>query len=299
MTLRALALALMAGSLAVACGGAPAVQATASPAIAIAPVATPVPSPERPELLLATTTSIQDSGLLDVLIPDFERRTGYKVKTTAVGTGAALALGARGDADVLLVHATSAELEFMAAGNGERRLLVMHNDFVLAGPPADLAGAKGRPILEALRAIAAARATFISRGDRSGTDILEKDLFKRAGVTTSGPWYVESGTGMGQSLTVASERRGYVLTDRATFLARRGALALEIAVEGGAELVNPYHVITVHATRFPRVNKRGADALADYLVSREGQKLIGGFGRERFGQPPFFADAGKRVEDLR
>lgn len=303
MTLRTRAVAsaaslavALAAALAIACGGAPTAQATPSAAVAIE---TAVPSPDRPELLLATTTSTQDSGLLDVLIPDFERRTGYKVKTTAVGSGAALALGARGDADALLVHAISAELEFMAAGNGERRLLVMHNDFVLAGPPADPAGAKGKPILDALRAIAAARATFISRGDRSGTDVLEKDLFKRAGAATSGPWYVESGTGMGQSLTVASERRGYILADRATFLARRGALALEIAVEGGAELVNPYHVITVHATRFPRVNRRGADALAEYLVSRGGQKLIGEFGRERFGQPLFFADAGKRVEDLR
>lgn len=281
-----------------ACGGAPGVRAptaTATPA----PTETPVPSPERPELLLATTTSTQDSGLLDTLIPDFEKRSGYRVKTTAVGTGAALALGAKGDADVLLVHAISAELEFMAAGNGDRRLLVMHNDFIVVGPPADPAKITGRPVLDALRAIAAAQAPFISRGDRSGTDIVEKALFKRAGVQPGAPWYVESGTGMGQSLTVASERRAYIITDRATFLARRGQLALEIVVEGGPPLLNPYHVVTVNAAKFPRVNRKGADAFADYVVAERAQKLIGEFGKDRYGQPLFFPDAGKRVEDLK
>lgn len=299
MTSRALASAILAAVMA-ACGGAtPAAVASPSPTTTPAPTPTPVPSPERPELLLATTTSTQDSGLLDVLIPDFEGRTGYKVKTTAVGTGAALALGVKGDADVLLVHAVQAEREFMAAGNGDRRLLVMHNDFVLVGPSSDPARVKGLSILEALRAIATAQATFISRGDASGTDLLEKSLFQQAGVQTAAPWYVESGTGMGQSLTVASEKKAYVLADRATFLARRSALALEIGVEGGRELINPYHVITVNATRSPRVNRDGADSFASYLVSPEGQKLIAGFGVEKHGQPLFVADAGKRVEDLR
>lgn len=258
-----------------------------------------MPSPARAEVLLATTTSTQDSGLLDVLIPDFEKRTGYKVKTTAVGTGAALALGAKGDADVVLVHAIPAELEFMSARNGGRRILVMHNDFILVGPITDPAKARGRPILDALRAIASAQATFISRGDRSGTDILEKSLFQQAGTRPAASWYVESGTGMGQSLLVASEKNAYIITDRATYLARREALALDLTVEGGPELLNPYHVITVNAAKFPHVNAKGADAFADFLVSEPAQRLIADFGKARYGQPLFFADAGKRVEDLR
>lgn len=295
--MKALAATLLAIVAGVACGGEGApVAAVGSPASA--PSAA-IPSPDRPELLLATTTSTQDSGLLDVLIPDFERRTGYRVKTTAVGTGAALAIGAKGDADVVLVHAISAEEKFMAGGSGDRRLLVMHNDFILVGPPSDPAKIKGTAILDGLRTIAARASPFISRGDKSGTDILEKSLFTQAGITPSATWYIESGTGMGQSLTVASEKRAYIITDRATFLARRGQLALEISIEGGAPLLNPYHVITVNPTKFPRVNKKGADAFADYLVSPPGQTLIATFGKDTFGQALFFADAGKRVEDLR
>ena len=294
--MRALLAALLTIAIGVACGGGSApVVTTGSPSSA----APAIPSPDRPELLLATTTSTQDSGLFDVLIPDFERRTGYRVKTTAVGTGAALAIGAKGDGDVVLVHAISAEETFMAGGNGDRRLLVMHNDFILVGPPSDPAKIKGRPILDGLRTIAAKAAPFISRGDKSGTDILEKSLFRQAGITPGAPWYIESGTGMGQSLTVASEKKAYIITDRATFLARRGQLALEISIEGGAPLLNPYHVITVNATKFPRVNKKGAEAFADYLVSQPGQALIATFGTDRFGQALFFADAGKRLEDLR
>lgn len=284
---------------ATACGGGG--TTGGRPASAAGPAATARQEavPDRPELLVATTTSTQDSGLLDILIPDFERRTGYRVKTTAVGTGAALAIGAKGDADVVLVHAISAELAFMAGGNGDRRLLVMHNDFILTGPPSDPAKIKGKPILDGLNAIVATGTPFISRGDKSGTDILEKSLFKQAGITPGAPWYIESGTGMGQSLTVASERKAYIITDRATFLARRGQLALEISIEGGAPLLNPYHVITVNTAKFPRVNGKGADAFADYLVSERGQTLIATFGKDTYGQPLFFADAGKRVEDLR
>ena len=275
-----------------ACGGAPSGAAPSSSATDLA-------RPARPDLLLATTTSTQDSGLLDVLVPDFERRTGYRVKTTAVGTGAALALGAKGDADVLLVHAPSAELPFMDQGNGDQRLLVMHNDFLLVGPAADPAGAKAKSIADALKAIADARAPFISRGDGSGTDILEKALIKKSGVTTSPSWYVESGTGMGQSLTIASEKRAYILTDRATYLARRATLALTSIVEGGAELLNIYHVITVNPAKFPRVNREGAEAFASYLISAAGQSLIGAFGRNTYGQPLFFADAGLNEANLK
>jgi len=295
--MRALAAILLAVVTGMACGGGGAPVAPSGSPTSPPPAA--IPPPDRPEILLATTTSTQDSGLLDVLIPDFERRTGYRVKTTAVGTGAALAIGAKGDADVVLVHAISAEQTFMAGGNGDRRLLVMHNDFILVGPPSDPAKIKGTPILDGLRSIAAKAASFISRGDKSGTDILEKSLFRQAGITPGAPWYIESGTGMGQSLTVASEKKAYIITDRATFLARRGQLALEISIEGGAPLLNPYHVITVNATKFPRVNTQGADAFADYLVSPPGQALIATFGKDTFGQALFFADAGKRVEDLR
>ena len=253
----------------------------------------PAPQPANPNLLLATTTSTQDSGLLDVLIPDFERRTGYKVKTSAVGTGAALAIGARGDADVVLVHAPSLEREFMAAGNGERRLFVMHNDFIVLGPADDPAHANGRPVLEALRAIAAAGATFISRGDNSGTDVLEKSLWKQAGLVPAKPWYVEAATGMGQTLQIASEKRAYTISDRGTYLARKAQLALAITNDGDPPLLNYYHVITVSPTRFPKVNRAGANALADYLVSPEAQALIGSFGVAQFGQPLFFPDAAK------
>ncbi len=294
MILRALlALALV---LSGACGGtgsAGQASPSARPSVARSP------APARPDLLLATTTSTQDSGLLDVLVPDFEQRTGYKVKTTAVGTGAALALGAKGDADVLLVHAPSSEATYMSQGNGDKRVLVMHNDFLLVGPPNDPAKAKGRPIIDALKAVAAAQAPFISRGDKSGTDVLEKALFKKAGVNTAAPWYVESGTGMGQSLTVASEKKAYIITDRATFLARKSSLGLEITVEGSLDLLNIYHVITVSPTKFPRVNREGAEAFASYLVSPEAQSLIGSFGKDKFGQALFFADAGKNEADLK
>ncbi len=278
-----------------ACGS---VATPPAPAATATVAASPPPRPERAELLLATTTSTQDSGLLDVLVPDFEKRTGYKVKTTAVGTGAALALGAKGDADVLLVHAPSAESDYMQAGNGDRRLLVMHNDFIVVGPSADPARIKGLKVLAAFRAIAAARAPFLSRGDKSGTDLLEKALWARAGIVPDRSWYVESGTGMGQSLTVASEKRTYVVTDRATYLARRSTIALDVLVEHDAPLLNIYHVITVSSAKFSRVNKAGADAFADFLVSREAQAVIADFGKDTYGQPLFFPDAGKRESDL-
>ena len=289
--MRTLVAAFAIATLAAACGGqAPAAQAPAPSSAA--------PKPDRPDLLLATTTSTQDSGLLDTLIPDFEKRTGYKVKTSAVGTGAALAIGARGDADVVLVHAPSAELDYMKAGNGDRRLLVMHNDFIVIGPLSDPARIKGLKVSEALKAIASAQATFISRGDNSGTDILEKALWKQVAISPQRPWYVEAATGMGQTLTIASEKRAYTISDRATYLARRSEIALDILVEKDPPLINVYHVITVNATRFPRVNQAGADAFADYLVSAQTQKLIAAFGVDKYSQPLFFPDAGKNEEDV-
>ena len=255
--------------------------------------ASPSPSPTRSDLLLATTTSTQDSGLLDVLIPDFQAKTGYKVKTSAVGTGAALAIGARGDADVVLVHAPSLEQDFMKLGNGDRRLFVMHNDFIVVGPPADPAGIKGKGVNDALRAIAAAQASFISRGDNSGTDVLEKSLWKQVGIAPAKPWYVEAATGMGQTLQIASEKRAYTITDRSTYLARKASLDLGIVVDKDPPLLNYYHVITVSPTKFPKINSAGANAFADYLVHPDTQKIIASFGVDKFGQPLFFPDAGK------
>ena len=275
---------------AVLLAGCAATQPAAVPSHATASAS---PSPARPDLLLATTTSTQDSGLLDVLIPDFEKKTGYKVKTSAVGTGAALAIGARGDADVVLVHAPSLEQDFMKQGNGDRRLFVMHNDFIVVGPPADPAGIKGKGVLDALRAIAAAQATFISRGDNSGTDVLEKSLWKQVGITPAKPWYVEAANGMGQTLQIASEKRAYTITDRSTYVARTASLDLGIVVDKDPPLLNYYHVITVSPTKFPKVNSAGANAFADYLVNAETQKLIASFGVDKFGQQLFFPDAGQ------
>jgi tungstate transport system substrate-binding protein len=267
--------------------------AAAQPVPAPPAADSPSPSPARPDLLLATTTSTQDSGLLDVLIPDFEKRTGYKVKTSAVGTGAALAIGARGDADVLLVHAPSLELAYMKQGNGDRRLFVMHNDFIVVGPPADPAKIKGKPVLDALKALAAAQATFISRGDNSGTDVLEKSLWKQAGIAPAKPWYVEAATGMGQTLQIASEKNAYTITDRSTYVSQKSHLQLDILNGGDPPLLNFYHVITVSPTKFPKVNTAGANAFADYLVHPDTQKLIATFGVDKFGEQLFFPDAGK------
>ena len=261
---------------------------------ALAPAgASTTPPPASRTILLATTTSTQDSGLLDVLIPDFEKKTGFKVKTSAVGTGAALAIGARGDADVVLVHAPSLEADFMKAGNGDRRLFVMHNDFIVVGPPSDPAKIKGRLVLDSLKALAAAQTTFISRGDNSGTDVLEKSLWKLAGITPVKPWYVEAAVGMGQTLQIASEKNAYTITDRATYLSQRSHLQLDVLNGGDPPLLNYYHVITVSPAKFPKVNTAGANAFADYLVNADTQKIIAAFGVDKFGQQLFFPDAGK------
>ena len=246
---------------------------------------------QRREVLLATTTSFQDSGLLDDLVSDFALRTGYRVRATAVGSGAAIAIGAKGDADVVFAHSPKAEQEFMAAGHGARRLLVMHNDFVIPGPSADPAGVRGKKTMDAIRSIAGAPATFYSRGDKSGTDAFEKDLWRQAAIVPGAPWYVEAATSMGQLLQIASEKRAYTISDRGTYLARRHGLTLEILAEKDPPLLNPYHVMTVDAGRFPRVNSAGANAFADYLISAETQRRIGRFGVSKYGQELFFPDA--------
>jgi tungstate transport system substrate-binding protein len=256
-------------------------------------------NPKNPDLILATTTSTQDSGLLDELIPVFEKDTGYKVKTVAVGSGAALQMGQEGNADVLLVHSPSAEKTYMDGGFGVDRRLVMHNDFIIVGPAADPAGIKGTATaVEAFTKIASAKAGFISRGDKSGTNTMELNLWKKASITPEGDWYVESGQGMGATLTVASEKGAYTLTDRATYLANKDKYSLEILVEGDNALLNVYHVITVNPEKWTKVNKAGAKAFADFMVSKKGQEMIGKFGLEKYGAPLFTPDADKTDADL-
>jgi tungstate transport system substrate-binding protein len=275
--------------------GTPAAAAPAKP--------TPVPrTGDVKDIILATTTSTQDSGLLDVLVPMFEKSSGYRVKTVSVGTGAALALGSRGEADVVLVHAPDAEKEWMAEGFGTERILVMHNDFVIVGPPDDPAGIKGeKSALAALKKVTEKGAPWVSRDDNSGTDQLEKALWKSAGLTPKGQaWYLVSGQGMGATLTLADQKNAYTITDRATYLARKSTLQSTIGVEGDKLLLNIYHVMPVNPAKFPnvKVNVEGGQAFAMFLVAPETQKVIGDFGKDKYGQPLFFPDAGKKDEEV-
>lgn len=246
-------------------------------------------------LILATTTSTQDTGLLDTLNPIFEKKTGYFVKTIAVGSGQAMAMGAKGEADVLLVHSPAAEKKFMAEGNGVSRKLVMHNDFIIVGPPSDPAGIKGmKSAADALKQISAKGALFMSRGDNSGTHAKEKDLWKKAGINPEGQkFYQQTGLGMGQTLNVAAEKKAYTLADRGTYLSLKKNLGLDILVEGDKSLLNIYHVIDVNPVKFPKVNAAGAKAFADFMVSKQTQAIIAKFGVDKYGSPLFFPDAGK------
>lgn len=254
---------------------------------------------EQRSLVLATTTSTQDSGLLDALLPAFTAATGWRVKPVAVGSGQALELGRRGEADVLLVHSPAAERKLVATGVTGRRLLVMHNEFVLVGPAADPAGTASIPAAEAMRRIAAGQHPFISRGDGSGTATRERQLWQRAGIAPSGRWYASTGQGMAPTLRVASERAGYTLTDRATFLAQRGTVALTVLNEGDPGLLNIYHVIEMTPRAGPAVRQDGATTFTDWIVSPAAQRMIGEFGVAEFGRPLFVPDAGKTVEQLR
>jgi tungstate transport system substrate-binding protein len=250
-------------------------------------------------VILATTTSTQDSGLLDVLVPMFEKESGYVVKTVSVGTGQALALGGRGEADVVLVHAPETEKRYLAEGTLINRRLVMHNDFIIVGPPADPARIRGlRKAGDAFRTIAETKAPFVSRGDNSGTHILEKRVWEQAGIESKGGWYLQSGQGMGQTLGIASEKRAYTLTDRGTFLAFAKRVQLTVLVEKDSSLQNIYHVMEVSPARFPKVNGAGGKAFADFMVSPKGQAVIKTFGVDKFGEALFFPDAGKREEEL-
>lgn len=247
------------------------------------------------DVILATTTSTADTGLLDILKPDFKEKTGYNIKEIAVGTGQALKMGENGDADVLLTHAPASEKPLVDAGTVINYQLVMHNDFVIVGPKDDPAGLKdAKDAVDALAKIAAQGSTFVSRADDSGTHKKELEIWKKAGVTPTGQdWYVESGTGMAQTLNVANEKNAYTLTDRGTYLKLKKNLELVVAHEGDPTLLNIYHVMQVNPEKFERVNSAGAKAFVEYMISSDTQKLIGDFGKAEFGESLFTPDAGK------
>jgi tungstate transport system substrate-binding protein len=231
----------------------------------------------------------------------FQEQTGYTVQTVAVGTGAALKMGEEGNADVLLVHAPAAEKALMEAGFGKDRMLVMHNDFIIVGPTADTAGIKGMAALDAYKAIAETGSVFVTRGDDSGTHKAELALWKKADLdpTTFPPdLYISTGQGMGASLTIAYEKGAYIFTDRATYLATKSNLDLEILVEGDSSLLNVYHVITVNPEKWEKSNYDGAVAFAEFMTAAETQAVIGEFGVDKYGEPLFFPDADKTDADL-
>ena len=251
---------------------------------------TGVPAPENPDVILATTTSANDTGLLDTLTVIFGQQTGYRVKIISVGSGAALELGRRGEADIVIAHSAQAELEMLQAGYLSDRVFLMVNDFVIAGPASDPANVKGMESpSDALTRLAERRARFVSRGDKSGTHKKELSLWEAAGITPSGAWYVESGTGMGQTLRIAEEKQAYVLTDRGTFLvhSEQGS-GMAILVEGASVLLNPYHIMPVNHAKHPKVNTEGAQAFLEFMMSEETQAFICKFGLDRFGIPLFY-----------
>jgi tungstate transport system substrate-binding protein len=246
-------------------------------------------TPPEESLVLATTTSTQDSGLLDLLVPMFQRQTGIEVKVVAVGTGQALQLGRRGDADVLLVHDPTAEKRFMDEGHGVLRREIMYNDFILAGPEADPARVRGlASVTEAFAHIARSGSPFISRGDESGTHQKERLVWREARIEPQGDWYIQAGAGMGQVLRMADQKRAYTLSDRATFLAQRQDLDLVMLSHGDPLLTNQYSVIVVNPKEHPPAHERPARRFADFLLAPETQQEIAAFGSERYGQPLFF-----------
>ncbi len=255
--------------------------------------------PPAPSLTLATTTSTRDSGLLDVLIPQFEQQTGIAVRVIAVGSGQALEIGRRGDADVLLTHAPEAEEAFVAAGHARARLPLMHNDFVFVGPSDDPAELQQAATLrDVLTRIAQTAAPFVSRGDQSGTHLKEQSLWKLAEQQPAGAWYVQGGAGMSETLRMANEMQAYTLSDRGTFLSQRHRLDLAILFAGVPQLRNPYAVLVV-APQSPLPGQAAAairqaaaaQQFADFLLSPQARNLIAQFGTETFGQPLFFPSA--------
>jgi len=251
----------------------------------------PEKTEEKSDLILATTTSTQDSGLLDVLIPEFENSNQYNVKTIAVGTGQALEMGTKGEADVLLVHAPEAEQKIVDSGDAINRQKVMYNDFILVGPSEDPAKVKGLTVQEALAKMIESKATFVSRGDDSGTHKKELELWKKSTLDPKnlGENYVEAGQGMGATLKIASEKKGYTLTDRATFLAQQKNMPdTAILVEGDESLLNIYHVMQVNNEKHDKVNTDGAKAFVEFMVADDTKKIIKEFGVDKYGEPLFF-----------
>jgi tungstate transport system substrate-binding protein len=235
-------------------------------------------SPATPRLRLATTTSTEQSGLLAAILPAFEKKTGYKVEVVAVGTGASLKIGEKGDCDVVLVHARALEDAFMASGFGAERRDVMYNDFVILGPASDPARvASAKSAIEAFPLIFAAKASFVSRGDKSGTDVKEKDLWKASGLVPTGAWYKEIGQGMSQAILMAEQIGGYTLADRATWLSMKAKSSLSILNQGDKLLFNPYGIISVSPAKWPSTNIQGATALVDWITGSEGRALISAY----------------------
>lgn len=249
---------------------------------------------EGGRIILSTTTSTQDSGLLDYILPKFEEKTGIEVDVIAVGTGKALQMGKDGEADILLVHAKESEEEFVAEGHGLERHDVMYNDFILVGPggdPLKLKENTPNDILEGLKTIADNEFTFVSRGDDSGTHKKELSIWKEANIEPSGEWYLEAGAGMGDVLKIADEKQGYTITDRATYLSMRDTLELDIIIEGDENLFNQYGIIPVNPEKSDKINAKGAEKFREWILSDETQELIGEYGVEEFGMPLFVPNA--------
>lgn len=249
---------------------------------------------EKGSIILSTTTSTQDSGLLDYLLPIFTEDTGIEVKTVAVGTGKALQMGRDGEADVLLVHAKADELIFVEEGHGSERHDVMYNDYVLVGPAEDALGLKENSpndITQGLKTISEGGATFVSRGDDSGTHKKELAIWKVAGIEPTGEWYLEAGAGMGDVLKITNEKQAYTISDRATYLSNKGDLDLEVIIEGDDNLFNQYGIIPVNPEKNDLINNEGAIEFMNWMLSDKGQGLIEEYGIEEYGQPLFVPNA--------
>jgi len=258
--------------------------------------------PANPQIILATTTSTRDTGLLDLLIPMFEQQTGYQVKTVAVGSGAAIAMGQQGQADVLLVHMPDSELKLVQDGYGINRRLIMHNDFVIIGPKSDPAGIKDMtdPVA-AMKRIADSKSLFVSRDDASGTNGYELSIWSQLGITAKGQsWWLSTGQGMGATLIITSEKNGYTISDRGTYLTffNSKAITSTLLVQNPTVMVNPYHVIQVNPAKFSSVNAAGAQAFSDFMVAPATQAAISNFGKITYGQALFIPDAGKSEASL-
>lgn len=292
--------AVMALSLAACAGGtAPTPSASAAPSASPSPSAAPsaspstapsaAPTPANPVIRLSTTTSVNDSGLLPYLQPDFEKDTGYRLEITSAGTGAAIEKGKTGDADCLLVHSKSQEEAFIEEGYSKERIPFMYNFFIIVGPSGDPAGvANCKTAAEAFKAIADGRYSFVSRGDNSGTHNTELKIWKAAGIEPQGDWYISSGQGMGPSITMAAENQAYILTDKATYLAHEKKAELSILMKESDDLKNTYSMLAVSPEKWPDVNADGAQAFIQWMTSDKAKELIKNYGADEYGESLFF-----------